>query len=371
MTSSDGGSSSAGQSTSACPSLSRPGLKVTVRNTQGNSVCDALVTATDGHWSETIPRSMTLGACEYVGLMDRHGTYAVTVSAVGYKAQDDVVEIPPAFGAQCSTPVTQERTYTLELAQSPASSSSGASTGGSSSGSCPSTSRPGLRVTVNSPTGGTDPLCHAVVTVTADGFSEDLALGMTNGLCTYSGLWNRPGTYTVTARADMYVTQSQTVVVPAAYGTGCDVPVTQELTFTLQYAESWSSSTSGGSMGISSSGSSSSSVTTWYSSCVSLARPGLKVTVSNTVGQTLCDATVTVTGEDYTETLPRDLSQGVCTYTGLWNRLGTYTVTVNAVGYVTQSNVVVVPADPMLGCVPATQERTYTLEPVTGTSSGF
>jgi len=64
--------------------------------------------------------------------------------------------------------------------------------------------------------------------------------------------------------------------------------------------------------------------------CTAIAAAGLSVGVTNEqTGQALCDATVTATDGDYSETLfPNE-----CRYVGAWERPGTYRVRAEARGF--------------------------------------
>ncbi len=67
----------------ACDSSAHPGLIVRVRNASGGAVCDASVTATDGHYSEVLQAGGTAHDCTYVGALERRGTYTVTADRRG------------------------------------------------------------------------------------------------------------------------------------------------------------------------------------------------------------------------------------------------------------------------------------------------
>jgi hypothetical protein len=71
-------------------------------------------------------------------------------------------------------------------------------------------------------------------------------------------------------------------------------------------------------------------------SCKSDSVAGLNVTVvDGATQQRICDASVTATDGDYTETL-KDYG-GTCRYTGAWDRAGTYAITATKSGYGTAS----------------------------------
>jgi hypothetical protein len=57
----------------ACDSSAHPGLIVRVQNASGGAVCDASVTATDGHYSEVLQAGGTAQDCMYVGALERRG----------------------------------------------------------------------------------------------------------------------------------------------------------------------------------------------------------------------------------------------------------------------------------------------------------
>ena len=68
----------------SCPPYIAAGLNVSVANDQSNDpICDALVTARDGSYSETL---MPAGTCRYVGAIERAGTYSVLAERTGFAA---------------------------------------------------------------------------------------------------------------------------------------------------------------------------------------------------------------------------------------------------------------------------------------------
>ncbi len=70
---------------------------------------------------------------------------------------------------------------------------------GCGSRDCTSVALSGLSVRVQAPSGAG--VCDAVVTVTDGDHSEVLSAGVTKQGCVYFGAGERPGTYTVTAKA--------------------------------------------------------------------------------------------------------------------------------------------------------------------------
>ncbi len=65
-----------------CTAQATAGLQVRVTNAQtGAAICDAVVTATDGQYSETL---MVFG-CRYYGAYERVGTYAVRAERSGFE----------------------------------------------------------------------------------------------------------------------------------------------------------------------------------------------------------------------------------------------------------------------------------------------
>lgn len=84
--------------TFACPAIYIAGLRVRVRDVgTGDDVCDAIVTATDGEYTESLEErgdpSGLGGArrnCWYAA-SQRAGTYVVRVRSDGYRAPDDQV----------------------------------------------------------------------------------------------------------------------------------------------------------------------------------------------------------------------------------------------------------------------------------------
>jgi hypothetical protein len=66
-----------------CESIGYPALAVRVQDAAGEQVCDAVVTVTDGEFSEILPASDTSGDCVYFGPFERAGTYRVDVALDG------------------------------------------------------------------------------------------------------------------------------------------------------------------------------------------------------------------------------------------------------------------------------------------------
>lgn len=65
-----------------CPPYIAAGLSVTVANAESNEpICDALVTARDGSYSETL---MPGFGCRYSGAIERAGTYSVSAERTGF-----------------------------------------------------------------------------------------------------------------------------------------------------------------------------------------------------------------------------------------------------------------------------------------------
>lgn len=75
-----------------CTPEAHNGLSVRVRTGTGKAVCEALVTATDGQFKETLERRDAETAtvqerseCVYSGLEERPGDYRVLVAAPGFR----------------------------------------------------------------------------------------------------------------------------------------------------------------------------------------------------------------------------------------------------------------------------------------------
>lgn len=78
----------------ACTDLLAFGLNVTVTDAaNGERICDATVTATDGDFSETLQPFGEATDCTYAGAGERAGTYTITVEKDGYATltEDNVV----------------------------------------------------------------------------------------------------------------------------------------------------------------------------------------------------------------------------------------------------------------------------------------
>lgn len=78
-----------------CTALFAYGLHVTVREDAMGSprICDAIVTASDGDFEETLEPQGPASDCVYVGAGERAGTYRVEAAKDGYAtvAEDGVV----------------------------------------------------------------------------------------------------------------------------------------------------------------------------------------------------------------------------------------------------------------------------------------
>jgi hypothetical protein len=69
----------------ACTDLYAYGLNVTVRDDATSStVCDAVVTAVDGAYSEVLQSQPTGSSCAYVGAGERAGNYTITATKSGF-----------------------------------------------------------------------------------------------------------------------------------------------------------------------------------------------------------------------------------------------------------------------------------------------
>ncbi len=58
-----------------------PGLAVSVVDTFGKRVCEALVTATSSGSTETLVGSNDVASCTFYGAYERRGTFAIKASA--------------------------------------------------------------------------------------------------------------------------------------------------------------------------------------------------------------------------------------------------------------------------------------------------
>jgi hypothetical protein len=69
----------------ACPAYAAAGLEVSVSNaSNGQPICDAIVTATEGAYSEQL-----FGvACTFAGAIERPGTYMVRATRPGFASNE-------------------------------------------------------------------------------------------------------------------------------------------------------------------------------------------------------------------------------------------------------------------------------------------
>ena len=78
----------------SCKEYAAFGLFVKVVDSSGVPVCDAAVTATDHAFSELLrPNTLADGTCGFSGVVERKGTYAVSVRASGHTQSGPVVKI--------------------------------------------------------------------------------------------------------------------------------------------------------------------------------------------------------------------------------------------------------------------------------------
>jgi hypothetical protein len=94
----------------ACPAYAAAGVAVSVSNTSnGQPICDATVTATDGAYSEQFFGP----ACTFTGAVERPGTYVVRATRHGF-APNEVAPVRVVMsGGEC--PHVQETRVTIEL----------------------------------------------------------------------------------------------------------------------------------------------------------------------------------------------------------------------------------------------------------------
>ena len=83
----------------SCSSVGRFGLSVRVQDSRGAAVCEAVVSATDGDYSEVLSAG-TANDCVFIGALERRGTYTVTAtlggitgSISGVKVRADVCHV--------------------------------------------------------------------------------------------------------------------------------------------------------------------------------------------------------------------------------------------------------------------------------------
>ncbi len=93
--------------------ISQPGLDVVVVDqATGDRICDAVVTAVDGAYSEDLQPAGPVSSCDYQGAFERPGTYEVDVSRASY--QDTFVTDIPVDQGGCHV-ITQA--VTVEMSQ--------------------------------------------------------------------------------------------------------------------------------------------------------------------------------------------------------------------------------------------------------------
>jgi hypothetical protein len=75
-----------------CSAYSVTGLGVTVVDSTQSPVCDAVVTAKDGGYTEEL-MLVTGGPCVYVGAVERAGTYSITAKRQGASGRLNGVKV--------------------------------------------------------------------------------------------------------------------------------------------------------------------------------------------------------------------------------------------------------------------------------------
>ena len=94
----------------ACPAYAAAGLEVSVSNAaNGQPICDATVTATDGLYSEQLFEA----ACRFTGAVERPGTYVVRASRPGFTPNELAPVRVVMGGGEC--PHVDETRVTIEL----------------------------------------------------------------------------------------------------------------------------------------------------------------------------------------------------------------------------------------------------------------
>lgn len=74
-----------------CTLLLSFGLNVKVQSSDGTPICDAVVTASEGSYQETLN---SFGDCSYAGAGERAGTYTVRASKSGFQiAEQTGIEV--------------------------------------------------------------------------------------------------------------------------------------------------------------------------------------------------------------------------------------------------------------------------------------
>jgi hypothetical protein len=72
-----------------CDASAKPGLVVWVVDTAQRPVCDAVVTARDGAYTEVMPPR----PCSYAGAWERAGTYSITAERDGESGRVDGIKV--------------------------------------------------------------------------------------------------------------------------------------------------------------------------------------------------------------------------------------------------------------------------------------
>jgi hypothetical protein len=276
------------------------GLNVTVEDATGAAVCDAVVTARDGEFEETL-ESVN---CSYFGAFERAGTYEITARTPGFIAVESGVVVEDA---ECHVvPASVE--MTLENV------------------GCTEEARPGLEITVLDDDGAR--VCDALV-VARDGDFEQLLENFGGEDCAYFGAEERAGTYEIDVSRSGFELESLGPITVEEDFDGCHV-VTEQATAELTPVEA----------------------------CTASIEIGLSVTVlDDATGDPICDATVTAEDGDFSETLTA--SGGACeTYLGVEERPAGYTVRAAAPGHAEAVERVIILSD---GCHPILEEVTLRL----------
>ncbi|HEU4407484.1 MAG TPA: carboxypeptidase-like regulatory domain-containing protein [Polyangiaceae bacterium] len=273
----------------SCQDYAVESLNLSVRDEQGAELCDAKVVARDGAFERELLSELGPGLCGWGGLLERPGTYELTVSKPGFETAVRRNVVVGMTADRCHVEPTRVD-VTLRRA------------------ACPPVFVESFQIDVRDAFGR--PLCDASV-VARDGRSEQTlrASKGPDGACFWSGSDGRPGTYQVTVSMPGF----ETVVVPEVVVELAENQCTvrpAEIDVRLEPATV---------------------------ACTEEIVETLAVDIRDERGAEVCDARVVASsgGLDI-ELVPSPVGGGDCYWSGLPERPGLYTVTVSKPGYLTR-----------------------------------
>ncbi|HEU4407002.1 MAG TPA: carboxypeptidase-like regulatory domain-containing protein [Polyangiaceae bacterium] len=254
---------------------------VIVLDEDGDGLCGARVVARDGAFESTL--TPTSGACHHFEMPPRVGSYEVTIEHDDY--QTFVARSVRSAGlSSCLGPGgVVARLKPVEPA-------------------CDASALMSFQVDLRDENGA--PVCDAAVTVRDGAFAETLRPSTPgDGTCSWVGPTERPGTYEVTISKPGYETIVMPSVVVAKEPSGCHVvPAKVNAQLVPEPA-----------------------------GCTDIAITAFTLDVFDELGDSVCDASVTVRDGDFEQVL--DEPSGQCTWVGPFERAGIYDITVTRPGY--------------------------------------